>query len=432
MQYRSGKSFARLQDKLLELIANLSLQEKKYITPSLFIDRVEINESEIEEILEELVKDKKLKKKFEFECKECGLSFEINNLYEEYKCEECGEIILPLENFNMLNNVYYEFLQEQSVDKMNGSNYRKYLDVEMKPKVENRRDAQVIDINSRKSQIKTKGEKEDMNEVNKIEKIFISHASADKEYADLLVQLLNDIGIDKSADKIFYSSMHAYGIPLAENIYDYLKSELNKNIMVIFLLSDNYYTSAACLNEMGATWISNKDYYTVLLPNFEFKDIKGAINPMDISFKIEDKDMLNQFKDVIIDKFGLNQINSSIWENDRDKFISNINEIDKKYKLNNPKCKIEIDRVKGKGKNEIEIAIRFINNGNRDEECQEIIFNLEDEDSRKISISAPEEFFEGKIIYPGENRRELITVKSTDDKFMNKRIKEYSVDFRWV
>ena len=332
----------------------------------------------------------------------------------------------------MLNNVYYEFLQEQSVDKMNGSNYRKYLDVEMKPKGENRRDAQVIDINSRKSQIKTKGEKEDMNEVNKIEKIFISHASADKEYADLLVQLLNDIGIDKSVDKIFYSSMHAYGIPLAENIYDYLKSELNKNIMVIFLLLDNYYTSAACLNEMGATWISNKDYYTVLLPNFEFKDIKGAINPMDISFKIEDKDMLNQFKDVIIDKFGLNQINSSIWENDRDKFIYSINEIDKKYKLNNPKCKIEIDRVKGKGKDEIEIAIRFINNGTRDEECQEIIFNLEDEDSRKISISAPEEFFEGKIIYPGENRREIITVKNTDDKFMNKRIKEYSVDFRWV
>ncbi|WP_117387099.1 toll/interleukin-1 receptor domain-containing protein, partial [Ruminiclostridium hungatei] len=121
----------------------------------------------------------------------------------------------------------------------------------------------------------------------KVSKIFISHSSKDKEYVDLILEMLNFIGVEKSYKRIFYSSKEGYGVPLAENIYDYLKAELNNDIMVLFILSDNYYSSIPCLNEMGATWVTSKEYYSILLPFFEFKSLKGAIDPSAICLSIE-------------------------------------------------------------------------------------------------------------------------------------------------
>jgi|GEM_PF-5569670 len=54
---------------------------------------------------------------------------------------------------------------------------------------------------------------------NKSMKIFISHASINKDYGTALVELLKGIGID---DIIFTSNV-AYGIPIGENIFNWLK-----------------------------------------------------------------------------------------------------------------------------------------------------------------------------------------------------------------
>lgn len=174
-------------------------------------------------------------------------------------------------------------------------------------------------------------EKEEAKKIDKdngtINKIFISHSSLDKEYTDLLVDLLHKIGIDKNSDKIIYTSKAGYGIPLQENIYDYIKNELNKNILVILVLSNNYYSSVACLNEMGATWVNSKSYCTIMLPFFEFKEIKGAIDPMEISFKINDKYRIDEFKDKIVKIFKLKELNNTIWQQDRDDFLNEIEKL---------------------------------------------------------------------------------------------------------
>lgn len=84
-----------------------------------------------------------------------------------------------------------------------------------------------------------------------------------------------------------------------DRIWEYLYNDL-----VVFMLSKNYYESVACLNEMGATWVLQKQYQTILLPEFDFKDIVGAINLRDISFKLDDKfnriSAMGEFKDNII------------------------------------------------------------------------------------------------------------------------------------
>ncbi len=38
---------------------------------------------------------------------------------------------------------------------------------------------------------------------------------------------------------------------------------------------------------MGAVWALKKEYMTILLPHFDYQEIKGAINPRQISLKLD-------------------------------------------------------------------------------------------------------------------------------------------------
>ena len=104
-------------------------------------------------------------------------------------------------------------------------------------------------------------------------------------------------------EDMFCSSVAGLGIPIKQNIYDYLRELLKRDdIYVMFMLSDNYYQSPACLNEMGAAWVTRHDCITFLLPGFEYKDIAGAVDPRELSIKLDDdelliKSRLGEFKD---------------------------------------------------------------------------------------------------------------------------------------
>ena len=119
-----------------------------------------------------------------------------------------------------------------------------------------------------------------------------------------------------------------------EDIFDYLSSEFNNdenNLIVLFMLSDNYYSSVACLNEMGATWVLKKEYRSILLPGFEFKKIEGAINPNKIAIKLDkEKDMRYSLTDVrkqMAEWFDLENIEEQRWDRIRDKFIESVEKI---------------------------------------------------------------------------------------------------------
>ena len=155
---------------------------------------------------------------------------------------------------------------------------------------------------------------------------FISHASKDKNYVSSIVKLLEFIGLRQ--EQLFCSSVPGYGIPLDEDIYDYLRQQFQEyDLHVILVLSDNYYQSVACMNEMGAAWVLRNDYTTILLPDFEFKKIEGAINPRKIALKLDGdsddvKEKLGQLKDKLSKEFGLLPLPEVRWEKQRDEFIS--------------------------------------------------------------------------------------------------------------
>ena len=154
-------------------------------------------------------------------------------------------------------------------------------------------------------------------EINDFDKVFISHSTADKEYARAIVRLLTDIGLKR--EMIFCSSLNPYGVPLNKNIYDYIREEfIQKKLYVIFLLSTNYYNSVPLLNEMGAAWIVRSEYTSFILPGFEFNKIQGAVDPTKIGIKLEDdteelRCKLIELRDCIQRAFNLERIDEREW-----------------------------------------------------------------------------------------------------------------------
>lgn len=159
-------------------------------------------------------------------------------------------------------------------------------------------------------------------------KLFISHASRDKDYVEAIVSLFDDMGLNDK--QIFCSSIPGYDIPLSKSIFDYLLELFqNYDLHIVFVHSKNYYQSPVSLNEMGAAWVLKKNFTSILLPGFDFSEMKGVVNNTDIAIKIdrtedEVKDKLNQLYNQIVSEFGIKKKNDIIWEKKRNNFIENI------------------------------------------------------------------------------------------------------------
>ncbi len=142
-------------------------------------------------------------------------------------------------------------------------------------------------------------------------KIFISHSSQNKNYGNELVDLLTGIGVKD--DEIIFTSNDAYGIPIGQNIFYWLKSRISEKPHVLYLLSPEYYRSVACLNEMGAAWVVENKHTMIFTPEFNLSSpefLNGAINPREIGFYIDNHDKLIAFVESLRIDFviSLNQV----------------------------------------------------------------------------------------------------------------------------
>lgn len=167
--------------------------------------------------------------------------------------------------------------------------------------------------------------------IEKPKKLFISHSEKDKEYVSEIVDLLVYIGLTPT--EVFCSSVPGFDISYGEDIYETLKSQfVDFDLYVLFILSDNYYESVACMNEMGAAWVLQKEYNCILLPGFEFSEVKGAVNPRKKMMKLDGysaelKNSLKYLIDGLVKEFELKEMIPAIWERYRDSFLKRVNSI---------------------------------------------------------------------------------------------------------
>ena len=141
-------------------------------------------------------------------------------------------------------------------------------------------------------------------------KIFLSHRSSDKKYADALEKLIVGLGVDN--DQLIYTSHPLHKIPLGQKIYDYLRANINDQVFMIILWSNEYLESPACLSEMGAAWVAQTDYIGIYTPTFSFGNPKYHEVPIDttkmgalLNGDANCKASIIEFKNKIINFFGL-------------------------------------------------------------------------------------------------------------------------------
>lgn len=208
----------------------------------------------------------------------------------------------------------------------------------------------------RNTERKTNGENMRKYSKGRKPKLFISHSSKDKEITLLIIKLLESIGFNKR--NLFCSSSEKYRIPIDKDIYDYIKKQFtNYNLHILVILSDNYYSSIPSQNELGAAWVLGNKKTTILLPNFDFKDIKGVLSNSVIGIKLDDESFesrINEYKSKLIKEFKLKKIDSKKW----DEALTQIKEFCDKSKnvtANKEEYIIKVNRT-GLGKKANELA----------------------------------------------------------------------------
>jgi hypothetical protein len=137
-------------------------------------------------------------------------------------------------------------------------------------------------------------------------KLFISHSSKNKDYGSAIVQLLIGLGV-KASDIIFTSNV-AHGIPIGQNIFEWLKGRIQERSYILYLLSEEYYASVACLNEMGAAWVIGNKRTMSFVPGFDLTSYEfqnGALDPREIGFYLSDRDRVMQFVESLREDFPI-------------------------------------------------------------------------------------------------------------------------------
>jgi hypothetical protein len=160
--------------------------------------------------------------------------------------------------------------------------------------------------------------------------VFISHSSKDIEFVEALVTLLESIGFNNKT--LFCSSIPDYWIGLSKDIFTSLRQLFTEHeLFVIFIQSPRYFESAVSLNEMGAAWVLQTDYCSILTRDMQKEKMNGVVDDHTIFLKVDAPQVearMNELKNTLTNMFGLPAMSDTTWERKRNTFLKAVNAID--------------------------------------------------------------------------------------------------------
>lgn len=154
-----------------------------------------------------------------------------------------------------------------------------------------------------------------------ITEIFISHAIEDIEIVSDFIQVLQGVGV--TAEQIFCSSLEGFGTPLGKNFEEEIKTRLNDNVLVLFMISEHFYNSNMCMLEMGAVWGLTKDQISIAIPPYELSKMKGVFLKYQ-GIRIDKEKQLDLLKEMLENKLNIKPQRHLVWERTRDMALSSI------------------------------------------------------------------------------------------------------------
>ncbi|MCB2313628.1 toll/interleukin-1 receptor domain-containing protein [Clostridium tagluense] len=316
-----------LKNKIFKIFETMTQKELKYISPKLLFEDLNITEEKTSCLLDSIVDDGKLNRKYIFSCPNndyCDEEIIIldNELNEYIACDLCGGEFKPQENINLLKEICYELIEKSD---NYGLNLKKYFC--------GTEAANVIPLLNNETNDKYKVEKHLFNENGgKSMKIFISHSEKDSNLVRFLINLLEGMGVKKDKEHIFCSSYIGFGVDCGEDILKFIKEEFKREeIIVLYVITKNFLNSKACLCEMGGAWVLSKLFIPLVMPSASFDDIKGTLlNPSVKGLKLDDYMQIDELMQKITKEFGIVQ-DYQKWGNAKNEFIQNFNLIKSQY-----------------------------------------------------------------------------------------------------
>jgi hypothetical protein len=149
-------------------------------------------------------------------------------------------------------------------------------------------------------------------------RVFISHASADKELADALADLIR-LGTGLSHERILCTSLEGMGIPVGTTNYlEYLREQLSGAGLVLPLFTPAFFDSEVCLIEIGAMWGLQMPAFPLLVPPVDYGRVEKFLGKFQ-GAKIEQSAGLSQLHDRIVRTFSL-KAETSMWEEKKTRF----------------------------------------------------------------------------------------------------------------
>ncbi len=149
-------------------------------------------------------------------------------------------------------------------------------------------------------------------------KVFISHATEDKDLADALIDVLTSSS-DLSPDDILCTSPDGMKLTPGVNFVDRLQKYVADARTVVLLLSETYYDSVFCLCELGAAWALKQDIVPLVVPPLPKSAIGDVLLGIHVG-SIDSKEDLSSLMSRIQSKTG-KRFRAARWEVQRDRFI---------------------------------------------------------------------------------------------------------------
>ena len=152
--------------------------------------------------------------------------------------------------------------------------------------------------------------------------VFISHAAADKDLAAEIVNLIVE-GIGVPEEEVFCSSLAGHGIPTGHNFVDYIKSQIERPLVVVLLLTPAYYKSVFCIAEMGAAWAKSHRTFPILVPPLSYNNVKDVLLGVQVA-KIEDDIKYNELREYLDENINFKLKSSTTWDTKRRSFLKKL------------------------------------------------------------------------------------------------------------
>ncbi|TCI95091.1 toll/interleukin-1 receptor domain-containing protein [Tenacibaculum sp. M341] len=240
----------------------------------------------------------------------------------------------PTDKYRLIQDIYFSLqtrhnaegiiniLNEYGIDSIPTKTYNQDSIKKLLQQTENTKIIKIADdLNLVIPPTKTNKGTTHKKEQKPLQKVFISHSHHDKKIVESFVLLLQNIGIP--SENIFCSSLEGYGTPLGKDFINDIKSQLNEDVLVFFMLSEHFYKSPMCLIELGAVWIQTKEHISVTIPPFEFKQMKGVFQHFK-GMTIDDEKNLDMLKETLESKFNIPHQSSLVWSPKREMSMRNI------------------------------------------------------------------------------------------------------------